>query len=154
MLVSKERLTVVLTRAERRPPRAYDHNPVAGLLVESMAVDHDGHAVAVRDAGTFMLDLLRANDPATPQLTLPVAMQVLARDEVTPIDEVCCYLARTARRDVLLGIAVHAIVGESRDRRRVDDKCRREAVLRTLYLLLRMFEAQEEADALDRQLER
>lgn len=152
MLVSDERLTAVLTRGKRRPPRAYDHNPVAGLLVESMAVSHDGHGDAVRDAGTFILDLLRANDPGTPQLTLPVAMQILARDEVRPIDEVCCYLARTARKDVLLGIAVHALVGGSRDRLRTPDKRRREAVLRTLFLLLRMFEAQEEADALDRQL--
>lgn len=154
MLVSHERLTAVLTRAERRPPRAYDHNPVAGLLVESMAVGHDGHAEAVRDAGTFILDLLRANDPGTAQLTLPVAMQVLSRDEAKPVDEMCCYLARTARKDVILGIAVHALVGDSRDRHQTHIKHKREAVLRTIFLLLRMFEAQEEADALDRQLHR
>lgn len=154
MLVSEERLTTVLTRTRRRPPRAYDRNPVAGMLVESMAVSHNGHADAVRDAGTFLLDLLRANDPGTAQLTLPVAMDVLARDEVTPIDEIRYYLAKTARRDVFLGIAVPALVNRSGGRLRTFEEGRREAVLRTLYLLLRMFEAQEEADALDRQLQR
>ncbi|HVM13979.1 MAG TPA: hypothetical protein VM287_06590 [Egibacteraceae bacterium] len=153
MQVSDERLTAVLTRGERRPPRAYDRNPVAGLLVESMAISHDEHADAVRDAGTFLLDLLRANEPGTAQLTLSIAMQVLACDEVKPVDEICCYLARTARKDVLLGIAVHALVGGARDRR-ARGQCEREVILRTLFLLLRMFEAQEEADELDRQMQR
>lgn len=153
MRISDERLTAVLTRAERRPPHAYDHNPVAGLLVEGMALSQDGHADAVRDAGTFLLDLLRANEPGTAQLTLSIAMQVLACDEAKPVDEIFCYLARAGRKDVLLGIAVHALVGGGRDRR-AQEQGEREAILRALFLLLRMFEAQEEADRLDRQLQR
>lgn len=152
MPISEERLTAVLTRPRRLHPRQYERNPVAGLIVESMAVSHRHHEQAVRDAGAFLLDLFRANDPDTPCLTLPVAMQVLQRDEARPVEELCSYLAETAKRDVLLGIAVNALVGRSVDDGGSSTDDRREAVLRTLYLLLRMFEAQEEADELDRRL--
>lgn len=155
MPVTEERLTAAVTRVERLHPRQYERNPVAGLIVESMAVSHREHEQGVRDAGAFLLDLLCADDPDTPCLTLPVAMQVLARDEAKPSDEMRCHLADMVRRDVLLGIAVHALVGRSADRWADADgevEAGRQAVLRTLFLLLRMFEAQEEADALDRQL--
>ncbi|HVM00972.1 MAG TPA: hypothetical protein VM324_16905 [Egibacteraceae bacterium] len=149
--VSEERLRVVVTRERRTPPRLYERNPVAGLIVESMAKASDRHEHAVRDAGAFLLDLLRANEPEAPCLSLPVAMRVLARDEARPMDDVCCYLSRTARQDVLLGIAVHALVGGCvgpRRRRQEHTDARREAVIRTLYLLLRMFEAQQQVDDL------
>lgn len=153
MPISEERLSVVLTRPQRRHPRQYERNPVAGLIVESMAVSYREHEHAVREAGAFLLDLFRANDPDTPCLTLPVAMQVLQRDEARPVAQVCTHLAEAARRDVLLGIAVNALVSRSVDGDGAADG-RRDAVLRTLYLLVRMFQAQEEADALDRHLQR
>lgn len=153
MPVSEERFTDVLTTRRPRGDGLSERNPVAALLIEGMAVSHRGHEQAIREAGTFVLDLLGASEPDGCRLTLPVAMQVLSRDEARPAEEMHHYLLQTAQRDLLLGIAVHALVGQSPGRwKRRHAQRRREVVIRTLYLLLRMVETQEHADDLDRQV--
>lgn len=151
MPVSEERLTAVATHdARRSPPRVSARNPVAGLMVASLARTHREHERPIRDASAFLLDLLSANEPEGPRLTLSVGMRVLTRDEATPIEAVHRYLARATYSDVLLGIAVHGLVSRSLGVAGPPAAGRREAVTRTLFLLLRMFEAQEEVDELHR----
>lgn len=159
MGVSEKRFNDVLTtRGRARGQGLYERNPVAMLILESMAVSHrrHDHERTIRDAGLFLLDLLRVNEPGASQLTLPVAMRVLADDEAKPAEEMHHYLLQTAQRDLLLGIALHALVGGSTSlssrwqRRRTQRE--REVVIRTLYLLLRMVETQEQVDDLERQV--
>lgn len=153
MTVSEERFTDVITARHPRGDGLYERNPVAVLLVEGMAVSHRGHEQVIREAGTLVLDLLGGSEPGGCCLTLPVAMQVLSRDEARPAEEMHQYLLQTAQRDLLLGIAVHALVGQSAGRwKRRHTQRRREVVIRTLYLLLRMIETQQHADDLDRQV--
>lgn len=151
MLVSEERLTAVAMHdARRSAPQVSARNPVASLMVSSLARTHRAHERPIREASAFLLELLSANEPEGPRLTLSVGMRVLTRDEATPIEVVHRYLARATYRDVLLGIAVHGLI--SRSVGVIDSPVagRREAVTRTLFLLLRMFEAQEEVDDLHR----
>lgn len=147
--VSEERFTEVLGRADH-DRGLMETNPVAALLVESMAATHPDHADGVRDAGTFVLDLLRANEPATPKITLSVAMHVLSREEFTPLDDMRGYLASLAERDLLLGISAQALLAQPSRLRRRRERAEHEAVVRTLYLLLRMVETQDDTDALAR----
>lgn len=151
MLVSEERLTAVAAHGARRNrPQVSARNPVASLVVESLARTHREHERAIREASACLLDLLSENEPESPRLTLSVAMRVLTRDEATPIEAVHRYLARATHRDVLLGIAVHGLISRSLGVADCQAAGRREAVTRTLFLLLRMVEAQEEVDDLHR----
>ena len=151
MPVSEERLTVVATHdARRNAPQVSARNPVARLMVASLARTHREHERSIRDASAFLLDLLSANEPEGPRLTLSVGMRVLTREETTPIEDVHRYLARATYRDVLLGIAVHGLISRSLGVIGSPVAGRREAVTRALFLLLRMFEAQAEVDDLHR----
>jgi hypothetical protein len=147
MRVSEERLGAVLTRGDLAVGLA-EANPVAGLIVESLAASDPEHSEGVRHAGRFFLDLVRANEPDATKLTLPVAMQTLSREELVSRHEMKEYLARIAAEDLLLGMSLDALLAGDRPVRE------RRAVIRVLYLLIRMFEAQEEADRLDREFER
>jgi len=147
MRVSEERLGAVLTRGDLAVGLA-EANPVAGLIVESLAASDPEHSEGVRHAGRFFLDLVRANEPDATKLTLPVAMQTLSREELVSRHEMKEYLARIAAEDLLLGMSLDALLAGDRPVRE------RRAVIHVLYLLIRMFEAQEEADRLDREFER
>lgn len=151
--VTEERLSQVLTTGSPGLHLA-DTNPVAALIVESMAATHAEHGDRVRDAGRFLCDLLWPPDPeAGPTLTLPVAMHTFVREEYTTLPEMRAHLARTTDRDVLLGLSTHALLTPPRGLRRYGRSARgTEAVLRTLYVLIRMYEAQEETNALERAL--
>lgn len=149
MPVNEQQLSAVVTRPRANSVRLYERDPVAGLIVESLAASAPEHERSIRDAGTFLLDLLRVNEPDGTRLTLPVAIRVLTRDEGRPMGDVCTHLAQVARRDLLLGIAVQALAGGAA-RHGSERRHHREAVTRALYLLIRMFEVQEEVDALHR----
>lgn len=153
MHVTEERLSQVLTAG---PPGLHlsDRNPVAALIVESMAATHPEHGDRVRQAGRFLCDLLWPPGPTSgPALTLPVAMHTFVREEHTTPAEMRAHLARTMRRDTLLGLSAHALLTPPQGLRRSGRSAREtEAVLRTLYVLMRMYETQEETDALERAL--
>ena len=150
MRVSEERLTTVLARADHSQGLS-ETNPVASLIVESIAASHPDHSDAIRDTGRFFLDLVEANEEHATRLTLPVAMHVLARDERLSARAMGEYLAEVAAGDLLLGISIHALLPPTEYRTRSRRAQReRAAVTRILYLLVRMFEAQEESDSLDR----
>lgn len=153
MHVTDERLSELLARGgpDRRQSET---NPVAALIVESMAATHPEHAGRVREAGHFLCDLLWSPDGGTaPALTLSVAMHTFLREEHTTPPEMRAHLARATDRDLLLGLCTHALLSRSRVRRRSRRTAREtEAVLRTLYLVVRMHETQEETDALERAL--
>lgn len=153
MHVTEERLGKVLTAG---PPGMHlsDTNPVAALIVESMAATHPEHADRVRDAGRFLCELLWPSDSELgPMLTLPVAMHTFVREEYTTPAEMRAHLAQTTHRDLLLGLSAHALLTPPRALRRYGRSAREtEAVLRTLYVLVRMHETQEETDTLERAL--
>lgn len=156
MHVTEERLSEVLSRRDHAEG-LLKTNPVAALILESMATAHPRHADSVRHAGGFLLDLLQGSDGDPTHLSLPVAMQVLSRDEFVPLEEMQAYLGEMASRDLLLGLSAQALLAHPsrrrRRRRRQERKGEREAVTRTLYLLVRMFETQEEVDRLDQTFE-
>lgn len=154
MHVTEERLGRVLTAG---PPGVHlsDTNPVAALIVESMAATHPEHADRVREAGRFLCDLLWPSDSGPGlTLTLPVAMHTFVREEHTTPAQMRSHLAQTTHRDVLLGLSAYALLTPPRRGLRRYGRSGREteAVLRTLYVLLRMYETQEETDTLERAL--
>lgn len=153
MQVTEERLGKALTSG-RPGAHLSDTNPVAALIVESMAATHPEHADRVRHAGRFLCDLLWPSDGGHgPMLTLPVAMHTFLREEHTTPERMRAHLAQTTHRDVLLGLSTHALLTSPRGLRRYGRNAREtEAVLRTLYVLLRMHESQEETDVLERAL--
>lgn len=147
MRVSEERLSAVLTRADLAAGLT-EANPVAALIVESLAASDAEHSEAIRHAGRFFLDLVRANEEDATTLTLPIAMQTLTGTQSVSQQEMRAYLGAIAARDLLLGMSLGALL-----------PCRHASretagVVHILYLLVRMFEAQEEADRLDREFER
>lgn len=148
MQVTEERLSLVLARRDHT--RGLDRNPVALLVLESMAASRAGHSGPIRKAGLFLLDLIGANEPDATVLTLPVAMQILRSEESIPAEAMRARLLEAGGRDLLLGLSLQALLGEPALRRKQHE--RRDPVVRTLYLLIRMFEAQEETDALERAL--
>lgn len=153
MRVSEERLTAVLTRVDLARGLT-EKNPVAGLIVESIAASDPDHSDAIRHAGRFFLDLVRANEADGTTLTLPIAMQVLSREGTVSPPEMRTYLAGMSAEDLLLGIAINALLPNRTGISRKRLNRERDAVVRILYLLIEMFEAQEEADRLDREFER
>ena len=148
MRVTEERLSAALSRNDHEH-RLLESNPVAALIVESMAASHPSCSQEIRQAGNFFLDVIGANERDATRLTLPVAMQVLARDEPTPLAEMRSSLAEIGERDLLLGLSIQALLPRSGLRKRRRSQREREAVVRTLYLLVGMFETQEEIDALE-----
>lgn len=153
MRVSEERLTTVLTRSDTSS-HTLETNPVGGLIVESIAAACPDHATAVRRVGEVFLDLVRTNDEDAIRLSLPVVTQVLSQEEMLPVTDMRVYLAEVAARDYLfLGLCIHALLPQSEVTSQ-GSAAERDAVVRVLYLLVRMFETQEEADALDADFER
>lgn len=151
MHLSDTRLAEVLGR-EDRGAQVVGASPVAAFVVESFAAIHPAHAEPVREAVAFLCDLLGSHDDGgTPPLTAPIATHVLSREQHTSTATVQRHLAQLPDRDLLLGVAVHAVL-----RRPVEEPTRRrdpeehEAVGHALYLLLRMHEVQEDACALER----
>lgn len=151
MRITEDRLTEVLVGDEPRH-RPADANPVAAMIVESTAATYPQHAARIRRAGRFLCELLRPADSDTPTLTLPVAMHTFVREEHTSTQQMRAYLARTTHRDPLLGLSAHALLAQPRRRACERRTGENEAVLRTVYLLVRMHEIQEETDALERAL--
>lgn len=149
MRISEERLSKVLTRGDHGRG-LIERNPVAALIVEAMAAAHLKHGDEVKAAGALFCDLVGANEDDATRLSLPVAIQVLNRDEAVPVGRMRAHLAELAGRDLLLGMSVHALFGGSGIGKRRRHHRDRDAVVRTIYLLVRMFEAQEEADELER----
>lgn len=154
MDVTEERLGEVLVRGEAGTHLSRT-SPVAALIVESMAATHPEHTERIREAGHFLCDLLWPPDSdGEPALTLSVAMHTFLREEHTSPAQMRGHLAKTTHRDLLLGLSAHALLSRPRAPRRYGRGAREtEAVLRTLYLLLRMHETQEETDALERALD-
>lgn len=156
MKITEERLSEVLGRAE---PGAHlaDAHPAAALIVESAAAADPQYADGVREAGRFLCDLLWPPDGSGgPTLTLPVAMHTYAREEHTAPADMWAHLGQTSRSDPLLGLATQALLRQpsgSRRRRQPPGDLEREAVLRAVYLLVRMYENQESTEALERALE-
>lgn len=126
-------------------------NPVAALVVESAAASHPEHADAVRDAGNFLCELLWPAGEEGPGLTLPVVAHTFVREQHTPAETMRAHLARVAQQDLLLSLSATALLRRPADRRHPGHTtAEAEPVLRTVYLLVRMAEAQEEVDALER----
>lgn len=153
MRVSEERLTTVLTQSA--PP--FDlarYDPVAALVLESMAAARTLHSDEIRHAGSFLLAVLGAAEPDATRLSIPIAMQVLAREEGVSPARARAFLGEAGDGDPLLRLSIDALTWRSitSGRRRRPDEV--EAVAQVIYLLLRMFGSQEEADALDEALER
>lgn len=152
MHVTDERLTAVLTRSGDRNAQLRKASPVAALVLETMAAAHPGDADSIRDAGLWLLDLLGGTDEGGLPLRPAVAMQVLTREELTSSEEMRSYLDKVASRDLLLGISTSALLSKPsfgrRRRRARRSEDTQQAALRTVYLLVRMIEAQEEVDAL------
>lgn len=153
MRVTERRLSEALT-ADEPGSRLSETNPVAALIIESAAATYPEHAEQVREAGRFLCDLLGSPEAGgAPKLTAPVAINTYNREEHTRAEQMRAHLARATHRDLLLGLATHALLSRSLDHRLNDPETNEgEAVLRTLYLLVRMFETQEETDALERAL--
>ncbi|MDQ5874869.1 MAG: hypothetical protein M3526_05750, partial [Actinomycetota bacterium] len=103
--------------------------------------------------GDFFLSLVRANDENAIQLTSPVATQVLASDEGLSPTMMRYHLAEVAARDVLLSLSIHALLPPIYINRGSHLQSEQDAVVRVLYLLVRMLQAQEEADDLNRALD-
>lgn len=150
MRISEERLSEVLVGGGPRSD-FFHGNPVAALVVESAAAGHPGQAEEVREAGRMLCELLWPPDGGGLTLTLPVAMHTFLREEDTPPETMRAHLAQTAERDLLLSLAATALLRQpATGRRRGQRDGDRHAVLRTVYLLVRMCETQEETDALER----
>jgi hypothetical protein len=153
MRITEERLTEVLAGGAR-DAELDERNPVAALVVESTAAAHAAHpeqADEVREAGRTLCELLWPPHEAGPALTLPVAMHTFAREEHTPPAVMRGHLAQTAERDLLLGLSASALLRQPSDHRQKEREAGdSEPVLRTVYLLVRMCETQEETDALER----
>jgi hypothetical protein len=145
MEVTEERLGEVLARGEPGAHLSSGSNAVPSLVVESMAATHPEHAERIREAGHFLCGLLWAHDgDGDPTLTLSVAMHTFLREERTTPARMRAHLSRTTHRDLLLGLSAHALLSQRRGPRRYGRGAREtEAVLRTLYLLVRMYETQE-----------
>lgn len=153
MSITESRLSELLAGREPVSDPA-DRNPVAALVVESAASTHPERAEEIREAGRFLCELLWPPDAETPALTLTVAMHTFVRDEHTPPDEMRRHLVRTTDSDPLLGLSASALLRQPRVHRLGRRMPRGDAaVLRTLYLLVRMHETQQETDALERALE-
>lgn len=150
--VTEHRLTEALVR-ERPGRRLADTNPIAAMIVESSAATHPEQAERIRTAGRFLCDLLRPGDGDATALTLPVAMHTFVREEHTTPAQMRRHLAQTTARDLLLGVAAHALLAQPRPRDRREAGEESEPVLRTVYLLVRMHEVQEEIDTLEHALD-
>lgn len=147
MRVTEAHLAEMLAGTEPARDLARD-DPVAALLVESLATTEPEHAEHVREAGRSLCALVRSTEGARVQLNPSLAMHTLVREQLTSPDRMWSHLAATAERDVLLGLSAQALLrgGQARTRR---SPAEHQAVLRTLFLLVRAFEAQEETDALE-----
>lgn len=147
MRVTEAHLAEMLARPETARDLARD-DPVAALLVESIATTEPDHAEQVREAGWSLCALVRSTEGARVRLNPSVAMHTLVREQSTSPAHMWSHLAATAERDVLLGLSAQALLrgGRARARR---SPAEHQAVLRTLFLLVRTFEAQEETDALE-----
>jgi hypothetical protein len=152
MPITDDRLSELLVRREPGSDLA-DRNPVAALVVESAAATHPERAEEIREAGRFLCELLWPPDDEAPTLTLPVAMHTFVREEHTPPEEMRRHLVRTTDSDLLLGLSASALLRQPRVHRRGRRMPHGDAaVLRTLYLLVRMHETQAEITALERAL--
>lgn len=147
MRVTEAHLAEMLAGSEPARDLASD-DPVAALLVESLATTESEHAEQVREAGRSLCALVRSTEGARVQLNVSLALHTLVREQLTPPERMWSHLAATAERDVLLGLSAQALLrgGQARARR---SPAEHQAVLRTLFLLVRAFEAQEEADTLE-----
>lgn len=152
MRVTEHRLTDALVRGD--PGRRLEEtDPVAAMIVESTAAGEPEHADRIRAAGRFLCDLLRPEHGGTAALTLSVAMHTFVREEHTSPAQMRTHLAQTVHRDLLLGLSAFALVAPPLRRgHRASSTEDNEPVLRTVYLLLRMHEIQEETNALERAL--
>jgi hypothetical protein len=151
MHLSETRLGDVLNH-EDRAAQVADGSPVAALVVESLAAIHPEHAEAVRDAAWFLCALLDSHDQnGTAALRAPIATHTFSAERHTSAETMQRHLAQLPERDLLLGVAAQALL-----RRPVDEPTRQrsqaehDAVRHALYLLLRMFETQEDSEALER----
>lgn len=147
MRVTDAHLAEMLARPEAARDLAHD-DPVAALLVESSVTTEPEHAEQVREVGWSLCALIRSAEGARVRLSPSVAMHTVVRDQPTAPTHMWSHLAATAERDVLLGLSAQALLrgGRARARR---SPAEHQAVLRTLFLLVRTFEAQEETDALE-----
>lgn len=153
MRISEERLSDALGRTTRGVPLG-DAHPVAAMLVESIAMAEPEHADDVRSAGRFLCELLWPGDGREgPALTLPVATHTYVREENTTPEEMRAHLGQTTGSDLLLGLATQALLRPPLGERAACGAGQRDAVLRVVYLLVRMYENQESTDALERAFE-
>lgn len=151
MRVTEEQLAEALVRQGPANQPAEPVDPVAALLVEAMATTYPQHREAVREAAHFLCALVGSGEGQGPRLDPSVAMHAFVRHEHTPPEHMWSHLAATAERDVLLGLSAQAVLRgvHQQDRR---SPAEHRAILHTLFLLLRAFEAQEETDALEHAL--
>lgn len=147
MRVTAAHLAETLARPEAARALAHD-DPVAALLVESIATTEPDHAEQVREAGWSLCALVCSTEGTRVRLNPSVAMHTLVREQPTSPDRMWAHLAATAERDVLLGLSAQALLRGGRARA-PRSPAEHRAVLRTLFLLVRTFEVQEETDALE-----
>lgn len=143
MRVSEQRLTAVLTSVE---PHVIDNDPAAGVIVEHLVASDPACAAVIRDTATFLLDLLRPDPDAAP-LALFAATDVLAREASCTVDDMRDHLATMSRTDLLLAMSVQSLLATTPG---YDTEVA--AILRTAYNLIKICEAQEEVDTLERAL--
>lgn len=150
MWVTDDRLTEALVRGQPGSHLA-ETNPVAALIVESTATTYPQHAGRIRSAGRFLCDLLHPPGTGAPTLTLPVAMHTFVREEHTSAQQMRAHLGRTTHWDLLLGLSACALLACPRRHGR-PAAGEADAVLRMVYLLVRMHEIQEETNELEQAL--
>lgn len=152
MRVTEEQLAEVLAQNEPARNSGGPADPVAALLVEAMATIYPAHCEEVREVGHFLCALIGSAEGHGAGLDASVAMHAFVRDEHVPPDRMWSHLAATAERNVLLGLSAQAVLrGVRRQGPRSETEHR--AILHTLFLLIRAFEAHEETAALEQALQ-
>lgn len=156
MRVTEERLSEMLARTEhvKTLSRA---NPVAVLIVEALAASEPEHRQTIREVGACLLGLLGSSGDTGPALSYPVALQVLMTHDRTEPGDMRAHLARLVGDDLLLGVSAQALLSRPVLRRRRTprrSRAEQDAALKVVYLLVRMFQAQEEVDELNQTLRR
>lgn len=151
MKLTDQRLGEVLARSDhvRQLPEV---NPVLWLFIGELARTWPRYSDEVRDAGAFLADLIRANEPGVARVGVPTATRVLAEIETDRGRSAYTYLAAITHDDLLLRLSVDALLAYSDRSRRRRSKPERDAVAVTLYVLLKMVREETEVEQLERAL--
>lgn len=156
----EDRLAASLTR-KRLESGLVKRDRVALALIDNLTDAHPRYASHIRDAGMVFLDVSSSEAGSRrTRLTMEVAIEVSSRESQATPEEIYAYLAGVAERDLVLGICVQALLllgvttdaafSPSGTRRKKRPAAEREAVARTLFELVKAFEAQEVVDDLER----